>query len=466
MLAVGAVITALASCGAPQARHTGEITGARLASWSEPAPYGMIKIPRGNIVMGTDSLDPLWGEPAVSRSVSVDAFWMDRHEVSNAQYRQFVYYVRDSIIRERLADPAYGGDDRYKITEDKYGDPIKPRLDWSVPIPSERKATEEELKALNSLYYTNPVTGERKLDPRQMLYRYEVYDHRAAALYRNQLHRPSQNPNWHAERQEQIVIAKDTAYLSTTGEVVRQTLTRPLSSEYDFLNTYIVPIYPDESVWVNDFPNSTNEVYTKRYFNHPGYDDYPVVGVSWEQAVAYCAWRTETYLRGLKLPEGQVVEVFRLPTEAEWEYAARAGKSENVFPWSSPDMRSEQGCFLGNFKPDNGDYTADKHLITARVGSYRPNDYGLFDMAGNVAEWTSTSWSMAGLKQIDDVNPELGYAVAHDDPHTRARKVTKGGSWKDIAKYIQANSRTAEYQDRGRSFIGFRCVRTAVDFTK
>lgn len=466
LMAVATLTGLMVSCGASLSGIGGELTGARLASWSEPAPYGMIKIPRGHIVLGTDSIDSLWGEPAVSRAISVDAFWMDRNEVTNAQYRQFVYYVRDSIIRERLADPAYGGDESYKITEDSYGEPIKPYLDWSKPLPVEKRASDEELRALNSVYYTNPVTGQRILDPRQMLYRYEVYDHRSAALYRYQLLRPKGNEHWHTSSTEQIIISKDTAYIATSGEVVRQTITRPLSSEYDFLNTYIVPIYPDESVWVNDFPNSTNETYTRMYFNHPGYDDYPVVGVSWEQATAFCAWRTAYYLRGVKVPEGQMVESFRLPTEAEWEYAARAGDTNNVYPWGTSSLRSDKGCFLGNFKPDEGNYTADKHLVTARVGSYSPNDYGLFDMAGNVAEWTSTSWSLAGHREVDDVNPELGYSVSLEDPYIRTRKVTKGGSWKDIARYIRANTRTSEHQDRGRSFIGFRCVRTAIDFNK
>lgn len=467
LLGIALGLSLLSACGASRSSVGGEITGVRLASWNEPAPYGMVKIPRGHIVLGRKQADSLWGEPAVSRAISVDAFWMDRNEVTNAQYRQFVHYVRDSIIRERLADPAYAGDETYKITEDKYGEPIKPYLDWSRPIPTEKRATDEELKAINSVYYTNPVTGEKRLDPKQLLYRYEVYDYHAAALYRHQLREPEGNRNWEGSRgNEPVMIAKDTAYIQQSGRVIRETLVRPLSSEYDFLNTYIVPIYPDERVWVNDFPNSLNEIYTRMYFNHPGYDDYPVVGVSWEQAQAFCSWRTMYYLKGVKLPEGQVIEAFRLPTEAEWEYAARAGQTNLIYPWSADDLLSPKGCLLGNFKPADGDYTADKHLITARVASYSPNDYGLYDMAGNVAEWTSTAWSVSGLKQMDDVNPELNYQAAQTDPHSRAQKVIKGGSWKDIARYIQANNRTSAYQDRGHSYIGFRCVRTAIDFGK
>ena len=112
---------------------------AQLVSWSEPAPAGMLLIPRGHVLMGRAEADSLWGEPAQSRGISVEAFWMDRTEVTNAAYREFVHWVRDSILRERLADPAYGGDERYRITEDRYGEPVRPHLDWSRPLPSERR---------------------------------------------------------------------------------------------------------------------------------------------------------------------------------------------------------------------------------------------------------------------------------------------------------------------------------------
>ena len=85
---------------------------------------------------------------------------MDETEVSNAKYRQFVFWVRDSIIRERLADPAYGGDETYKITEDEYGEPIEPYLDWKKPIPW-NKPTEDEQRAIESVYITHPITGEK-----------------------------------------------------------------------------------------------------------------------------------------------------------------------------------------------------------------------------------------------------------------------------------------------------------------
>ena len=98
---------------------------------------------------------------------SVDAFWMDETEVTNSKYKQFVFWVRDSIIRERLADPAYGGNEEFKIEEDREGNPIKPHLNWNKPIPW-RNANEDEQRAIESVYRINPITGVKELDPTQL----------------------------------------------------------------------------------------------------------------------------------------------------------------------------------------------------------------------------------------------------------------------------------------------------------
>lgn len=115
---------------------------------------------------------------------------MDATEVSNSKYRQFVFWVRDSIIRERLADPAYGGEETFKIEEDKYGNPVTPHLNWNKPIPW-KKANEDEQRAIESVYVTHPITGVRMLDASQMNYRFEVFDNAAAALRKNRLTRKS-----------------------------------------------------------------------------------------------------------------------------------------------------------------------------------------------------------------------------------------------------------------------------------
>jgi formylglycine-generating enzyme required for sulfatase activity len=436
----------------------GELTGIGGASINEPAPYGMVLVERGSIKLGDEEADSLWGTSSSVKDISVDAFWMDETEVTNAEYRQFVFWVRDSIIRERLADPAYGGDETYKITEDKFGEPVTPHLNWSKPIPW-RKPNEDELRAIESVYTTNPVTGAKMLDASQMNYRYEIYDYTLAAQRRYNLDPSKRNRNTDIPvSTEAVIISKDTAYLDDEGRIVTQTISRPLASYYDFLNTYIVNIYPDTTCWVNDFPNSNNEVYLNLYFSHPNYSDYPVVGVSWEQANAFCAWRTDYLLKGLG-GQAKYIQRYRLPSEAEWEYAAR-GKEGAKFPWESGDTKSDKGCYYANYKPGEGDYTQDGNLITSKCGIYSANSNGLYDMAGNVAEWTSTVFTEAGVMQMGDINPDLQYRAAKEDPYALKKKTVRGGSWKDPVKFIQGATRSFEYQNEARSYIGFRCVRS------
>ena len=374
----------------------------------------MVRVGRGYLHMGLDSQDSLWGKQTPVRDISVDGFWMDETEITNSQYKQFVMWVRDSILRTRMADPSYGGDETYMITEDKNGDPVTPHLNWKKSLP--RKPNEDEQRAFESLYVTNPVTGEKLLDYRQLNYRYEVYDYTTAALRRNRMHADERNLNTdvNANPDEVIMISKDTAYVDDEGRIVRETINRQLSGPWDFLNTYIVNVYPDTTCWVNDFHNSENETYLRNYFSNPAYNDYPVVGVTWEQANAFCAWRTEYLLKGLGA-EARYVQRYRLPTEAEWEYAAR-GKDGNEFPWENKDVKNGDGCFYANFKPDRGNYTEDGNLITSKVGAYASNTNGLYDMAGNVAEWTSTIFTEAGVDAMNDLNPQLEYKAAKEDP--------------------------------------------------
>lgn len=456
------LLLTLASCfgGSNTAmRNGGEVTGQRSSVPLEPTPYGMVEIKRGNLKVGLSENDSLWGLPLSQRDISVDGFWMDQTEVTNSMYRQFVEWVRDSILRERLADPSYGGDESYKIEVDKFGDPVKPHLNWNKPLPW-RKPSEDQERALNSVYKTHPYDGTRMLDVKQMNFRYETFDYEKAALrkYRLDPRERVLNTDVNVDPNEVVMISKDTAYVNDNGEIVRETINRPLSSLYDFINTYIVPVYPDTTVWVNDFPNANNSMYMKNYFSSPGYNDYPVVGVTWEQAQAFCAWRTEYLLRGMG-PEARYIQRYRLPSEIEWEYAAR-GREGHTFPWEGAASKNEKGCFYANFKPDRGNYTEDGNLITSRVGQYGANDNGLFDMAGNVAEWTNTVFTEAGVQSMADVNPELRYEAAKEDPYFLKRKSVRGGSWKDPQSYIRSAWRTWEYQNQPRSFIGFRCVRS------
>lgn len=466
-------VATIISCSSGNARggsgvgNSGELIGVGGVALTDPTPYGMVLVERGSIKMGPNEADTIYDIPANPRGVSIESFWMDQTEITNSKYKQFVLWVRDSIIRERLADPSFGGNEDFKIEEDKEGNPIKPHLNWNKPIPW-AKANEDERRAIESVYRTNPITGQRELDAAQFNFRYEIYNQTEASKRKNRLEarRRVYNTDVNMDNAPQPIISKDTAYIDDNGAIVRETITRPLTGEYDFLNTYIINIYPDTTCWVNDFENAYNEPYVRLYFSHAGYNDYPVVGVSWDQANAFAAWRTEYFRRSLPKQQGFYIEPYRLPTEAEWEYAARAGEDKNKYPWEGDLPITEDGCFYANFKPMNGNYIKDGNLITARVGTYAPNNFGLYDMAGNVSEWTSTAYTESISKLTNDINPEYRYYVAKEDPYKMSRKIVRGGSWKDVAKDIRSDLRMWEYANEQRSYIGFRCVRTQVGFAK
>ena len=449
-----------------QSSAGGEVTGVGGTSWAEPTPYGMVLVDRGSMELGPQKNDSVWNIKADPRGVSIDAFWMDETEITNAKYKQFVFWVHDSIIRERLADPSFGGNEEYKIEEDKEGNPIKPYLNWNKPIPW-RNPSEDEARAIESVYRTNPITGVKELDPTQMNYRYEIYNHTQAAKRKHRLDPARREYNTDKPIPTDVpIISKDTAYINDEGTIVRETVTRGLTGDYDFLNTYIVNIYPDTTAWINDFDNAYNEPYVRMYFAHGGYSNYPVVGVSWEQANAFANWRTD-YLRRSLGKEGVYVEPYRLPTDAEWEYAARAGVDENMYPWDGElPLTEDKGCFYANFKPQKGNYVKDGQLITSQVGTYSPNDFGLYDMAGNVSEWTSTAYTESVGKITNDLNPEYRYDAAKEDPYRMKRKIVRGGSWKDVAHNIRSDIRMWEYQNEQRSYIGFRCVRSQIGFAR
>lgn len=116
---------------------------------------------------------------------------------------------------------------------------------------------------------------------------------------------------------------------------------------------------------------------------------------------------------------------------------AARGREDNKYPWKeSEETKDDRGCYNANYKPGKGNYTKDGNLISTRVGAYTPNSNGLYDMAGNVAEWTSTAYTESGVLQASDINPDIQYNAAPDDPYAMKKKVVRGGSWKDVNAFI------------------------------
>lgn len=390
--------------------------------------------------------------------------------------------------------------------------------------------------------------------------------------------------------------------------------------DYDYYPQIYNTALPDTLVWRDKL--GYNETYVEYYFRHPAYNFYPVVGVNWLQAMRYCSWRTdrvneyiliregifnempdqadadnfntETYLykqgeytqqnkkglpdlnpnspygdegRPVRIDDGILLPKYRLPTEAEWEYAAYAEIGQriydrqvdrNKYTWNGSNVRngeegSERGDLLANYKRGRGDnmgvggYLNDQANITMQVRFYPPNDFGLYDMAGNVAEWVMDVYrplsgsdmsdhrafrgnefqtfdddyqgigSLEVLQEIQydadsnvvrlpgqlpkrdvtteenlnrrnyqysdyrdfedgdlessiyyDKGVEEGVAPMYDYGTTtminNSTRVYKGGSWKDRAYWLSPGTRRYLEQDQATDYIGFRCAMDRLGF--
>jgi sulfatase modifying factor 1 len=427
IILVTLIIATLYGCGGS---GNGELIGSQNRQiWNPTDPYGMVFIPQGSYNMGPSDQDVPFANVSQSKTVSVGAFYMDETEITNNEYRQFTNWVKDSILRKQLAemkfdDPEYVMlDENDMPIEDAYGQPL---INWKGKINMDDmdvRSILEEMYLTGSEVFDGRV---KEFDTRKFTYKYQVLDLKTASLKSNREN-------------------------GAKGETDRS----------EFLKDIEINIYPDTLTWNHDYSYSFNDPYAKKYFWHPAFDDYPVVGVNWKQATAFAHWRSKmmnSFLREIKQP---ILPEFRLPTESEWEYASRGGLDASPYPWGGPYTRNIKGCFLANFKPLRGNYVADGGIKAIKTASYNPNGYGLYDMSGNVAEWTSNAYDESAFSYSHDMNMDRSYDAQEDDLAVLKRKAIRGGSWKDIAYFIQNSTRTFEYQDTAKSYIGFRC---AVDF--
>ena len=445
MLFLVAVVAIVASCSAP----AGELVGVSKASdFREANPYGMVFIRKGSFMMGANTQSAVFEQPDNIMMATVEAFWMDETEITNNEYKQFVHWVRDSIAMTRLVE---AGITDYAIQpKDEDFDEENFTLNWKMRSKIPWGTKDEELAdALSSMYFSDG----KELRTNYLHYRYQWYNYDQAVLQRNKFDVAT------SSYPEGATVRVDTFWVNDeTGAILDSTIVRPLREPKDLITKKIISVYPDTLVWVRDFQYSFNEPMLHMYFSHPGYLEYPVVGVTWEQAHAFCNWRTN-YFNNASDTRAQA---YRLPTEAEWEYAARGGRRMAMYPWGNNYARDANGCFFANFKPYRGSYNDDTGTTTMKVAQFRPNDFGLFDMAGNVSEWTNNAYDDATNTNIHDLNPDFSYMARKEDPDVLKRKVIKGGSWKDISYFMQCGVRTYEYQYESRPYIGFRCVRSYI----
>ncbi|TXH79204.1 MAG: hypothetical protein E6Q85_00430 [Thiothrix sp.] len=348
-------------------------------------PVGMIYIPGGSVMIGRDSSD--------LRKVSLSPFFMDKTEITNIQYREFVNWVRDSVIVHLLNEKVFfkrssGKDSTKKIDWVRLNTGIL----WKSRNPRIRQKIE-------SLY-----NDEQKIDNHLLNYEF-------------------------------VIKTRD-------GKK----------------SVALINVWPNELSWIDDFPNSQNELMAKSYFTNPIFDNHPVVGISWKQARAYAHWRSKMINRYTnKIINPQILQLpIDLPTEAQWTYASQLSLPQKK-------KKEDSDLYQLNFKQGEGTYSNDGSTYTSHVMAYAPNGFGLFNMAGNVSEWTLDAYSESFKALIHDLNPVILYEAKDDEPLLMQRKVVKGGSWKDAASMTDPLIRTAETQNTGRSFIGFRCVMAAPD---
>jgi len=318
----------------------------RLFHQTPKPPEGMVWVPGGEFVMGSSHAKaPRNEQPA--HSVKVNGFWMDEHEVTNAEFRRF--------------DEATG----YLTTAEKVPD-------W------------EEMK--KQLSPDTPKPGPEKL------------------------------------------VAGSMVFSPTAGAV-------PLT---------------DAAQWWKWVPGACWKHPEGPESNLTGRDDHPVVHVSWDDAVAYVKWAGK-----------------RLPTEAEWEFAARGGLAGKKYTWGDDPPAEDSklaNIWQGDFPHNN--LKLDGYDRTAPVKSYPANGYGLYDMAGNVWEWCSDwyradAYARRGGEAV--VNPQ-GPADFWDPNEPRVpKRVTRGGSFLCHITYCESyrpGARRGTAQDTGMSHLGFRCVQS------
>lgn len=367
-------------------------------------PIQMVEIPTGTFVPESKRDSALAPDKEKSKPILISGYYISQTEVTNAQYKEFVNWVRDSIAARML-----GG---------KYIS-VSAANDTSINWKNASAINYSNPDIINGLsaFFLDPsktIGQKRILDPSRFIYLMEGFNYTEAAKKEN----AGRNPK-------------------------------------DFIYKYQVQVYPDTLSWMRDFGYSNNEQMAIGYYDSPKYQNYPVVGVSWMQANAFCDWMTKHKINPLqaknKMAEGGKC---RLPTEAEWVYAAalnqgKAPDREN--PDKKPSKKAKD--------KDNTNTTAvAEKIFPSSVYDGQKGEIGLYNLADNVAEWTGTSYYEGGENFQNRFNPDIQWGTPDSKSLSIRRKVVRGGSWKDSPVLKTSDNRSYEDMAATHSFLGFRIV--------
>lgn len=508
------------------------------------APPGMVYIKGGST---TIRYNQSVTDTNSNKKASLTSFFIDKTEVTNEQYRQFTEWVIDSI-----AVVKYLKDDKYFIEQKKgkKGDKGKTE-NQNTSSAALNDTTKRVIDTTNRLVGLTPGDTSIKLIP-------SAPD---TAITNKRINWAKVNHNKIFNTKDEEIKNKIAPMLDEGGKISKEmyqfsyTYIRPINNknsnkaEY---RTVAVNIYPNEAVWAQDMVNSQTEMYVENYFKSEPFADYPVVGIDWQQANAYAAWRSKVAGSYYKLPNYMKYYhlTFTLPSEAQWVYAAQgyldmistpdsvtdsinklvtsdttqtphdslsmakimqqaatdsatnASKEKRAeyahklkrarhgnyyiadyfrgndkyggkysdelgtkdyggpYVGSTPIHRDINGM-LENFKQDEGDYWEDGAALTIPVLSFAPNEFGLYNMEGNVAEWCQDAYSPSTFAFVSDLNPVLNYDADSTDSDAMRRKVVRGGSFMSNANSLTPYYRDLELQNVSHCFIGFRCVMQA-----
>ncbi|HUR67083.1 MAG TPA: SUMF1/EgtB/PvdO family nonheme iron enzyme [Chitinophagaceae bacterium] len=299
-----------------------------------------------------------------SRYSSVKSFYISKAEVTNREYREFVYYIRDSTAHSLLAHFTSAN-----------------TIDWSQKINWDDKQLAGMMISMENNY-----SGKKEIDPEKITWTINYFGHPET-----------------------------------------------------------ISVYPDTLTWIRDFKFSYNEPLVKKYFAHEEYDNYPVVGINIKQAMAFCEWKTGQVMRSLKTKDTSIQVQVELPTNAEWESAAFEDRDSTLLSTKGKVYHYNFGNIIDGNRVTIKSYKDDGYFYTSPVKSYKAGLYGLYDMKGNVAEWTLTS-----MEEVMNAEVKAG--------RQKSLFVAKGGGWNSTPFYLQAGACQFLPANEAHSYIGFRYV--------